>query len=285
MDKRTVPQNSLQRRQASAELEIRRRDADMRNFASTAAVQQERCGKRLREQALIIHELTLQGFTAEAHIGAQASSAFVEAERTENASGAVTSSSGATVTRCTRSSRSNSLVESVGTSASRNVGVVSTSAHALRRVPRRVFPDTEERCSGARRRRDDGNVRVVVQGERDVDCSARLVPSSAAIGANFDTGPERRFGIRHSSCHLNACESGRERGRGAWEGHSLDSSFPVARFGAPSAPAENSIGRPNVEICLRRREDGERAATVLLPWQDYRGLPLSDQGSQPPPLG
>lgn len=61
--------------QASAEAEIRRRDADIRSFASAAALEQERYGKRLREQALTIHQLTLQGFSVEAQAAAAAASA------------------------------------------------------------------------------------------------------------------------------------------------------------------------------------------------------------------
>lgn len=191
--------------QALNEAELRRRDADMRNFASAASLQQERCGQRLREQALTIHQLTLQGFSAEA-----------EAASTNTATAAVAASSAGR----------GGVGGGIGRDAATSSGAGHTSGVGpIANAPRRRWAREEEGGGGG------GGGRGTLKGSGgSLRAGAGDPRTLAASGDGRDTfdcpsrGPVGR--VSHGV-------AGNEGGWGG--GHSLDSGFPASRPAADAA--------------------------------------------------
>lgn len=193
-------------------------------------MQQERCGQRLREQALTIHQLTLQGFSADARVSSPSAAA-----RVKTTSGATTAALDVTGTDDAGRLSLDSATEGRDVSVTRDgLSTAVASAHTLRPVPRRAFFDSEDISSGTHERHGCSSNFVPGEGEGVVDQSARGVPSDGAVGVAFSSSAERRRGSYISNRPYDALENGKERRRDVWEGHALDSGFPTAKFGAPS---------------------------------------------------
>lgn len=233
---------------------MRRRDADIRTFASAAALQQERCGERLREQALTIHQLTLENFSAEAQ--AEAREASRDAIRTTPAAAArrrnVPENSGIIPVRASATTAS---IRKVGTrdahasfevrantalsiaEPSRAAAAASALARTARLAPRtgnfkREETLHESQSQGGFR----GMASPIVDGEGGSMLDKRLGSStrnragasralSVAQGVAYcDRRPKHDNGV--------ACDGSSSRvvkGR-VWEEDSLDSGFPPPAF-------------------------------------------------------
>lgn len=200
-------------------------------------MQQERCGQRLREQALTIHQLTMQGFSVDARV----SSPSAAAARVKTAPGVTTVASDATGIDDADRLSLDSATEGrdVDVSMTRDVDVLGTavtSTRTLRPIPRRAFFDSEEISFGARERQgySIGIIPGEGEGEGVVDQNTRGVSCDGATGVAFSSSVERRHGSYIWNRPSDCVENNKERRRDVWEGHALDSGFPTAKFGAPS---------------------------------------------------
>lgn len=262
-------------------MELRRRDADIRSFASAAALQQERCGQRLREQALTIHQLTLQGFSAEAQAESHAAAIATAAASTAEAT-----TTGARTGTTPRDDKNDASATKVRVRMPTELTATATSTEIALAAAAAAVAERPGRPAPRRRYYDEGL--------RESRQSMGAVSRGGALTTTVTGGTSPRAAIPNRSdvflygnkvsniVNLRAASGGSNED--GWAGHSLDSGFPGVRL--VSGRGESDVcaggdlsGRHRSGHRRGPRRDEEEALNYSQPEPGFGQHPLNGSGA------